>query len=561
MTRSGRFGDASLALREIAGNVPVRRIEQAWAAGTAGDAAFLVALLVVTFNAGGAIAVGILGVLRMAPSIVAAPLAGVPASRYPPGRLLLLAHGVRWLGALGGTIWMALGLPLAGLFVLATIATSAGAFVRPFQVSGMPSLARTPGELVAANVMTSTGEGVGAFVGPLAAGIAVATLGPVAAGWVAVVLFAVATVSLVRLPVSGDDAAEQDAQARSRSGSAGIGVRAEIRQALTAGPAALRKAPGAATVLFDFAAQVFVRGMMTTLIVIASIQLLGLGDPGVGLLTAAYGLGSLVGALGAVGLAGRRQLGPVFAVALTAWGFPLAVIGAVPVPAIAFVALLASGVANAILDVAGFTLLQRNVPNEARAPVFGILEATAGIGIGFGGLVVPFLVDAFGGRGALAIAGAILPIAAVATWPRIHRADRESIVPETELALLRGIPLFARLPMTALERLAGALVPVRYGPGDAIMREGEPGDRYVIIAAGEVDVTAGGRSINRCLPGEGIGEIALVDAVPRTATATAATAVAGYELSSADFLAAIAGPSGLAAARQVARERLARSGA
>jgi hypothetical protein len=561
MTRSGRFGDASVALREIAGNVPVRRIEGAWAAGTAGDAAFLVALLVVTFNAGGAIAVGVLGVLRMAPSIIAAPLAGVPAGRYPPGRLLLLAHGIRWLAALAGTIWMALGLPLAGLFVLATVATSAGAFVRPFQVSGMPSLARTPGELVAANVMTSTGEGVGAFVGPLAAGIAVATLGPVAAGWVGVVLFAAATLSLVRLPVSGDDAAEQDAQIRSRTGSAAVGVRDEIRRALTAGPAALRKAPGAATVLLDFAAQVFVRGMMTTLIVIASIQLLGLGDPGVGLLTAAYGFGSLVGALGAVGLAGRRQLGPVFAVALTAWGFPLAVIGAVPLPVVAFLALVVSGVANAILDVAGFTLLQRNVPNEARAPVFGLLEATAGIGIGFGGLVVPFLVDAFGDRGALAIAGAILPIAAVATWPRLHRADRESIVPETELALLRGIPLFARLPMTALERLAGALVPVAYAAGDAIMREGDPGDRYVIIAAGEVDVTAAGRPINRCRPGEGIGEIALVDAVPRTATATAATAVAGYELSSADFCSAIAGPSGLAAARQVAKERLARSGA
>jgi MFS family permease len=321
----------------------------------------------------------------------------------------------------------------------------------------------------------------------------------------------------------------------------------------------LRRAPGAATVVLDFAGQVLVRGLSTVLTVVASIELLGLGEAGVGLLGAAYGLGGFVGAIAAVGLGGRRRLGPIFAVALAAWGLPLAVIGAFPVPAVAVASFIVSGVANAVLDVAGFTLLQRGVPTAARVSVFGLLEATVGIGIGAGGLIAPLILAGLGGRGALAIAGAILPIMAVATWPRIRQADDEAIVPEREFALLRGIPLFARLPLTALERLAGALEPASFAAGEVIMREGEAGDRYVVIDDGEVEVTVGGRLLNRCGGGEGIGEIALLHAVPRTATAIATRPTTGFYLRSAEFLAAIAGPTSAAAAHRVAAERLART--
>ncbi|HEV8547325.1 MAG TPA: cyclic nucleotide-binding domain-containing protein, partial [Candidatus Limnocylindrales bacterium] len=286
-----------------------------------------------------------------------------------------------------------------------------------------------------------------------------------------------------------------------------------------------------------------------------------LGNGGVGLLTAAFGLGSLGGALAALSLAGRRRLGPVFSVALALWGLPLAVIGAVPVPAVAIVALLVCGVANATLDIAGYTLLQRSVPTAGRVSAFGLLEAVVGLGVALGGLAAPILIGAFGERGALAIAGALLPLAAIATWPRIQQVDDEAVVPERELALLRGIPLFARLPMSALERVAGGLEPVAFAPGEVAIREGEPGDRYLIIAAGELEVTRSGRLVNRCGPGEGIGEIALLHSVPRSATVTAVTPTEGFALSSADFLAAVAGPTSAAAAQRVAEERLARSSA
>ena len=128
------------------------------------------------------------------------------------------------------------------------------------------------------------------------------------------------------------------------------------------------------------------------------------------------------------------------------------------------------------------------------------------------------------------------------------------------LRLLRSIPMFVPLPLTAVEDLAARLVPVRFAAGDALMREGESGDRFLIIAEGEVDVTQGGHLLRSCGPGEGVGEIALLRATPRTASVTARTAVLAEALSSRDFIAVVCGfPSSDAVAQAVVAERLARS--
>ena len=175
----------------------------------------------------------------------------------------------------------------------------------------------------------------------------------------------------------------------------------------------------------DFGGQVFVRGMLTTLIVVASIELLDLGDSGVGLLNAAVGLGGLVGAIGAVGLTGVSRLAAAFSVALAMWGLPIAVIGAWPLVPLAVAGLLVTGISNALLDVSGFTMLQRGVQPAERMPVFGLFEGMVAFGVAAGGIVASLLVEAFGPQGALGIAGAILPILAIATWPRVSRLDLE----------------------------------------------------------------------------------------------------------------------------------------
>jgi len=297
---------------------------------------------------------------------------------------------------------------------------------------------------------------------------------------------------------------------------------------------------------------------MTALITAASFDLLGLGEPGVGTLNAAWGLGGLLGALAAVTLASRENLGPAFAISLVFWGLPLAVIGVVPLPVVAFAAMFVSGAGNATLDISGFTLLQRTVPSADRMAVFGLLEAIVGLGLGIGSILAPILLVALGDRGALVVAGALTPIAALATWRRIHRVDADAIVPAEELAILRSAPMFERLPMTALERLAESMRSVTYAADSVIVREGEKGDSYLIIGSGRVEVSVVGHRVADLGPGQAFGEIALLRGVPRTATVRAIDAATIYTIACTDFHEAISGPTSAAIANRVAAEHLAR---
>jgi hypothetical protein len=68
-------------------------------------------------------------------------------------------------------------------------------------------------------------------------------------------------------------------------------------------------------------------------IVVAAIELLAMGEGGVGLLNAALGLGGVVGAVFAVTLTRTDRLIRTQAAALAYWGAPIAVIGLVPNPA------------------------------------------------------------------------------------------------------------------------------------------------------------------------------------------------------------------------------------
>jgi MFS family permease len=535
-------------VREVLRNRAIRRIEIAWTAGTAADWAFLVVLLVVAYDEGGTLAVGILGAVRVIPAIVAAPFASTLVERFRGDRVLTAINVLRCGGAVATAAVVGLGLPIEATYVLAGIVAGAGSLVRPIQNALLPALARTPGELIAANVASSVGEGLGTFAGPLLAGILVASTGSFEASVLIAAVFAGAAAAVTGVRFEG----EVDARG---GASASGGTRVRIADA----PAVLRRYPAATLVMSDFVAQVFVRGVFIALTVAISIELLDLGDGGVGLLNSAVGLGGFVGALGALGLAGGARLGAVFVVALAAWGLPLVLIGAWPVAAIALVALFVTGVSNAILDVSGFTLIQRGVGNEDRVTMFAIMEALFGVGLLAGSLTAPALDALIGPRGALVVAGAILPLCALASWRAIGRGAGTSAEAEAHLALLRRNTLFAPLPLTALDRLAEGMSPRSFEAGEIVMRKGEPGEHYLLIADGEIDVSDDDRQLATLGPGDGVGEIALLRRVPRTATATARTRVDAYAIDAPAFLAAVAGPAAAAAAEAVVADRLERS--
>ena len=547
--RLSRLAAARAALRDVAANRNMRQLILAWTAGIGADWAFLVTTLIVAYDEGGAFAVGLLGLVRMIPATIVALVVTIPP-RIPNERALLGINLVRTAAAFVAAVALTTGMPFELTAISAGVIAAAGSLVRPTHQAMLPSMARHPDQLIAANVGTSTGEGLGTFVGPALGGVVLLVAGSAAAIASAAVLFAIAAMSVATIRIPPQAAA---VVAEPRVSTAGPPIVAGLR--------ALVERPAAGLTIVGLGCQVLARGLLTTLIVVSSIELLGLGEGGVGALNAAIGAGGFVGAAAALGLAGRSRIVPIYALALSGWGLPIALVGLVPNAPLAIAAMAVLGVSNAVLDISAFTLLQRTLPNERRAAVFAFLEGVIGVGIATGGVLAPALVAAFGIRGALILTGGLLPVAAILTWPWVSRLDREAVVPERQLSLLRRVPMFGLLPLTMLERLARALVPVSYKADEVVMRQGEPGDRYYIVSSGSLEVTSDGRLLGTSGPGDGIGEIALLRQVPRTATVRAEVDSELYALNGADFISAISEHLGNTQAADVLIDRrLAQSG-
>jgi len=534
-------GGAVRSLLRALANRDIRSLELAWTLGVAADWALLVVALLVAYDAGGPALVGLVALTRMIPATLANVFLD-PSHLARPERTLVIAHLARGVGALVVAASIAIDAPWLVFPALAG-ASAAGALVRPTKLALLPAVAVDPADLVSANTAGALGESLGTFVGPLVAGLVVALAGPAPAAVAAAV--AGAGAGLVALEVRVPDAARPPRRDRPR----GI--------PLVTGARELVARPPAGVVMLSFLAQTTVRGALTTYLAILAIEVLDMGDPGVGVLGSAIGLGGVLGAAVAVAAGTGRRLAPLFGLSLVAWGAPIAMVGLVPVAPVALVALAVVGVGNALLDVAGFTLLQRGIDNRARGSVFAVLEVLASAGVSIGGLAASMLVQGPGIRAALVITGIALPLVAVGGWRWVRRLDAEGVVPERQAALLRGIPLFASLPLAAVERVAAGMRPAAFAEGDRLTTQGEPGDGYLVIESGAVEVSIDDRPRHREGPGQGIGEIALLRSVPRTATVTAVEPVTAWVIDSETFIAAVSGHEGSsAAARAVVAARL-----
>jgi CRP-like cAMP-binding protein len=116
-------------------------------------------------------------------------------------------------------------------------------------------------------------------------------------------------------------------------------------------------------------------------------------------------------------------------------------------------------------------------------------------------------------------------------------ADTDAITEIPEL--LPPIPLFSHLGEEAFLAVLGSLRLRRFGPGELIIREGEVGDSFFMLAGGEVAVSRnmGGEDtlLARLHRGAVFGEMALVSRAPRVATVRAAGDVDALELDRADL--------------------------
>ena len=102
--------------------------------------------------------------------------------------------------------------------------------------------------------------------------------------------------------------------------------------------------------------------------------------------------------------------------------------------------------------------------------------------------------------------------------------------------LLRLVPLFAGMTDRSFEAIAGVAIEVGFAEGDHLVRQGEPGTAFFIIVGGQARVDRDGLTIRELGPGDFLGEIALIDGSPPTATVTALEPVAAVTINRSDFL-------------------------
>jgi hypothetical protein len=279
-------------------------------------------------------------------------------------------------------------------------------------------------------------------------------------------------------------------------------------------------------------------------------------------LSAAVGIGGLVGAAATVVLIGRERLSGPFLLGVVGVGIPIACVAASPGVAVALVLLAVSGIGKSFLDVTARTLLQRSVDDDVLARVFGVQEGLNMAALAAGSVAAPVLLSFLTPSATFVIVGLFLPVIALLAFRQIRGVDRTAIVVDpSDVELLRRTTIFEPLGPAAIERAVRKLIRVDVDAGAVLMQEGDRGDRFYVIAEGAIEISAGGSFLARLGPGDYLGEIALLQDIPRTATAVAVTPCSLRAMERSAFLAVMTGSasSQIVASQEIAR-RLSHTG-
>ena len=490
-----------------------------------------VAIIVYAYGLGGASMAAIVAMIQLIPAGLIAPFAGAAGDRFRLDRVLVSGYLLQ-AGSLGAAmVALYADAPVTITVAFATLAAMSITITRPVQSAILPTITHSPADLTAANAAAGLAENLGVFLGPLIGGLLLFRSEPGDVFAVFALVSLGGALLVARLPAPFEPPRRELAN----------GVRAILGQAF-GGFDLIRRDRQTILLVLVLAASMVVYGALDILYVAVAIDLIDAGESWAGFLNSAFGLGGVLGALAAVTLVGRRRMTPALVLGAVLVGIPIATLGLIPTVITAPLLLGVTGIGMSLTGVAGRTLLQRVAPEHLLARAFGLLEGLTMFAFAAGSIAVGALIAAFGIGWALAVGGLFLPAMVVLAWTRLAAVDRDARPIDTEaLGLLRRIPIFAPLSAPSMERILVELTRVELSSSAVVVREGEIGDRFYIIAKGRVEVTQGGRHLGDEGPGDFFGEIALLRDVPRTATVTALTPVQLIAIERTGFLEAVTG--------------------
>jgi MFS family permease len=526
----------SSTLRAALGHRSYRLVLAAYGIGVASVGANGVVVAISLYERTGSSAwAGISAVSSVLPFLLLSPVAGVIVDRTDPRRMLCIA--------VAGQVAVGLGLvPTAEhgpLLLVAGLGFTGALFwtlAYPSTTALVPRTVPTE-DLAPANALLTTVDTIAWSIGPGFAGLLLGARGyvPAAVAAAAVAGIAVAFgLAALRRPVTALALEPSEPE--------------HFGQAFRSGVRTIRTSPNIVVPLALVLVAYFVYGAMEVLLLVAATDLLDMGRGGYGALTAALGVGSVAALVVANRTASAQGTTALLAVGVLAAGVPLALVAAVRTPALAMVLVAVCGLGCVIADVLILATMQRVVPADQLARVFGILEALLVGAVVLGSTMAAWLVSFAGIRPALVVVGAAVPVVAVATLPRLLRGEREEALDLAALRptidLLAALPLLRAASRTSIEALARASTETAVPAGVAAVTQGEHPDDFFAIVAGEfavwkADGTGPPVVVNALRQGEGFGEIGLLQGIPRTASVVATTDARVLRVPGSAFLRAV----------------------
>jgi len=471
---------------------------------------------------------------RFVPALLFSTYAGVIAERFERRRVLFVvdALSAAYMGAMAA-VAAAHGPPLL-VIVIASFASVTGSPYLPATTALIPQIVEED-DLAAANGINGAIDNLSILIGPAIGGALLVWFSPSGVMAVNGATFVVSAVMVASLRV--------------RSHPTDVTREGGVLKQMLVGVKAIGTSSTAAILVGFSVLASFVYGTDTVLFTVISDEKLGTGANGFGYLLAAMGAGGIIGATLINRLASSTHLGFIISVGMIVYTAPTATLTVVHSPTLAFIIEVARGAGTIVVDALAITALQRALPQELIARVFGVFFALVLGAISLGALVMPFILHAAGLDATLLLAGFVIPGFVLLGYPKLHVLDRAAGERLAELApritVLEGLGIFAAASRPVLERLASnATEVVLTEPGSAVVSEGERADALYVVVEGRLEVLSRGESTFtqriRVLEAPAyFGEIGVIEHIPRTATVRTLGPCRLLRIDGDEFLAAL----------------------
>ncbi len=371
--------------REAFRNPALRRVSGAYALFVTAEFGIWITLLVFAYDHGGASAITVMVLVQLLPCIVLAPVIGAFVDLRRPSGVLRVGYALQAMSMAGVAGAIGAGAPTVVVFVLAPLTAISLTMTRSPHAAVLPAVVRTPDEFTAANVMTGWADGLASLVGPAFAGVllSVSGAGTAVAANAGMSMLALLMVVRVEGPAAARMAEVVDAPGRtedrpiwiSRAAAQVARQASALRTVTSANVVTALRVPQVRVLLALHTFYFVIIGTLDLMCVVLAVDTLHLGPGGAGYLNAALGGGALLALLVTAFLVGRRRLSNTLTSALVIAVVALALIGAVRRVVPVVLLICAVGLAGAVFDTTGRTLLQRSAPSDAIAGTYSILES------------------------------------------------------------------------------------------------------------------------------------------------------------------------------------------